>query len=137
MLLGVVLAGMLTAASQDLPRFTMTPRPGEALKAELFRLTPTDAAAEARALLGGTEADAEAFGLHAAGSLMMVYRQETGPADGLVLYAGPDSGYTPDAACRLTRNPDAEYDNSDRATRWCLSFILKTAPTLIIPPAPL
>ena len=33
MLLGLVIAGMLTAAPQDLPRFTMTPEPGDALKA--------------------------------------------------------------------------------------------------------
>ena len=55
---------MLTAAPQDLPRFTMTPEPGDALKAELFRLTPGDPEAQARVLLGADEADAEAFSVH-------------------------------------------------------------------------
>ena len=137
MLLGLVIAGMLTAAPQDLPRFTMTPEPGDALKAELFRLTPDDPEAQVRVLLGADEADAEAFSVQAAGPLMMMYREAVGPAGGLVLYAGPEADHRPDAACLLTRNPDGEHNNSRRATEWCLSFILKTAPTLNIPPAPL
>lgn len=135
MLLGLVIAGMLTAAPQDLPRFTMTPEPGDALKAELFRLTPGDPEAQARVLLGVDEA--EAFSVHASGPLMMMYREAVGPAGGLVLYAGPEAEHRPDAACLLTRNPDGEHNNAQRATEWCLSFILKTAPTLNIPPAPL
>ncbi len=135
MLLGLVIAGMLTAAPQDLPRFTMTPEPGDALKAELFRLTPGDPEAQARVLLGADEA--EAFSVHASGPLMMMYREAVGPAGGLVLYAGPEADHKPDAACLLTRNPDGEHNNAQRATEWCLSFILKTAPTLNIPPAPL
>ena len=135
MLLGLVIAGMLTAAPQDLPRFTMTPEPGDALKAELFRLTPGDPEAQARVLLGVD--DAEAFSVHASGPLMMMYREAVGPAGGLVLYAGPEAEHRPDAACLLTRNPDGEHNNAQRATEWCLSFILKTAPTLNIPPAPL
>ena len=75
MLLGLVIAGMLTAAPQDLPRFTMTPEPGDALKAELFRLTPGDPEAQARVLLGADEAEAEAFSVHASGPLMMMYRE--------------------------------------------------------------
>ena len=137
MLLGLVIAGMLTAAPQDLPRFTMTPEPGDALKAELFRLTPGDPEAQARLLLGADEAEVEAFSVHASGPLMMMYREAVGPAGGLVLYAGPEAEHKPDAACLLTRNPEGEHNNSQRATEWCLSFILKTAPTLNIPPAPL
>lgn len=137
MLLGLVIAGMLTAAPQDLPRFTMTPEPGDALKAELFRLTPSDPEAQARVLLGADEVEAEAFSVHASGPLMMMYREAVGPAGGLVLYAGPEADHRPDAACLLTRNPDGENNNAQRATEWCLSFILKTAPTLNIPPAPL
>lgn len=137
MLLGLVIAGMLTTAPQDLPRFTMTPEPGDALKAELFRLTPDDPEAQVRVLLGAGEAEAEAFSVHAAGPLMMMYRAAVGPAGGLVLYAGPEADHRPDAACLLTRNPDGEHNNSRRATEWCLSFVLKTAPTLNIPPAPL
>lgn len=137
MLLAVVIAGMLTAAPQDLPRFTMTPEPGDALKAELFRLTAGDPEAQARSLLGGEQAPVEAFNLHAAGPLMMMYREDAGPAGGLVLYAGADAGHKPDAACLLTRNAEGEHNNARRATDWCLSFILKTAPTLNIPPAPL
>ena len=137
MLLAAVIAGLMTAAPQDLPRFTMTTQPGDALKAELFRLTLGDPDAQARALLGGGEADAEAFSVHASGPLMMMYRDAVGPAGGLVLYAGPEADHRPDAACLLTRNPDGERNNSRRAAEWCLSFILKTAPTLNIPPAPL
>ena len=137
MLLAVVIAGMLTATPQDLPRFTMTPEPGDALKAELFRLTPGEPDAQARALLGGDEAEAEVFNAHVAGPLMMMYREDVGPAGGLVLYAGPEAEHLPDAACLLTRNADGDHDNSHRATEWCPSFILKTAPTLNIPPAPL
>ncbi|WP_292036118.1 MULTISPECIES: hypothetical protein [unclassified Brevundimonas] len=137
MLLAVVIAGMLTAAPQDLPRFTMTPEPGDALKAELFRLASGDPEAQARSLLGGDQAEAGAFNLHAAGPLMMMYREDAGPAGGLVLYAGAEAGHRPDAACLLTRNPDGQQNNARRATDWCLSFILKTAPTLNIPPAPL
>jgi hypothetical protein len=55
----------------------------------------------------------------------------------LVLYAAAESEHRPDAACLLTRNADGDIDNSGRATDWCLSFIVKTAPTLNIPPAPL
>ncbi|WEK56690.1 MAG: hypothetical protein P0Y52_09005 [Candidatus Brevundimonas phytovorans] len=135
MLLALVMSGMLSAAPQDLPRFTLTPEPGDALKAELFRLAPGDADAQVRALLGGGEA--EAFTLKTSGALKMTYRRETGPGGGLVLYAAPDSDHRPDAACLLTRTPEGDRDNSRRASEWCLSFILKTAPTLNIPPAPL
>ena len=135
MLLSLVIAGMLTAAPQDLPRFTMTAQPGDALKAELFRLAPGDPDAQVRDLLGGGEVDA--FNLKKTGDLRMAYRRETGPGAGLVLYAGTDSEHRPDAACLLTRVAAGDQDNSRRATDWCLSFILKTAPTLNIPPAPL
>ncbi|MGO4410678.1 MULTISPECIES: hypothetical protein [unclassified Brevundimonas] len=135
MLLAVVIAGLLATAPQDAPRFTMTPQPSDALKAELFRLAPGDPDAQARALLG--EGEAEAVSLNVSGPLMLAYRRESGPAAGVVLYAGPDGGHRPDAACVLTRNPEGDHDNSRRATEWCLSFILKTAPTLNIPPAPL
>jgi len=134
MLIAVVMAGVLAGAPQDAPRFTMTPEAGDALKAELFRLTPGDPDAQVRDLLGGGEA--EAFNLKKSGALKMIYRRETGPGGGLVLYAS-ESDHRPDAACLLTRNPDGDHDNSRRATEWCLSFILKTAPTLNIPPAPL
>jgi len=83
MLLSLVIAGMLTAAPQDLPRFTMTAQPGDALKAELFRLAPGDPDAQVRDLLGGGEADA--FNLKKTGDLRMAYRRETGPGAGLVL----------------------------------------------------
>ncbi|MGH7018608.1 MAG: hypothetical protein ACREEY_01935 [Brevundimonas sp.] len=135
MLLAVVIAGLLTTAPQDLPRFTMTAEPGDALKAELFRLAPGDPDAQARDLLGGGEA--EAFNLKTSGALKMTYRRETGPGGGLLLYARSDSDHRADAACLLTRTADGDHDNSQRATEWCLSFILKTAPTLNIPPAPL
>lgn len=135
MFAGLVIAGMLTAAPQDLPRFTMTAQPGDALKAELFRLAPGDADAQVRDLLGGGEA--EAFNVKESGVLKMTYRRETGPGAGLVIYAGADTEHRPDAACLLTRNVDGDLDNSQRATEWCLSFVLKTAPTLNIPPAPL
>jgi hypothetical protein len=137
MLLAVVIAGLLTTAPQDLPRFTMTPEPGDALKAELFRLMPDDPEGQARALLGGDGADAKAFNAHASGPLVMMYREDVGPAGGLVLYARLEAEFRTDAACLLTRNADGDHDNSRRATEWCLSFILKTAPTLNIPPAPL
>ncbi|MFK0298990.1 hypothetical protein ACIQTU_07190 [Brevundimonas sp. NPDC090276] len=135
MLLAVVMAGLLAGAPQDAPRFTMTAEAGDALKAELFRLTPGDPDVQVRDLLGGGEA--EAFNLKKSGALKMIYRRETGPGGGLVLYAASESDHRPDAACLLTRNPDGDHDNSRRATEWCLSFILKTAPTLNIPPAPL
>ncbi|MNE25365.1 hypothetical protein D3C80_1186930 [compost metagenome] len=135
MLLALVMAGMLAGVPQDAPRFTMTSEPGDALKAELFRLAPGDADAQVRNLLGGGEADA--FNLKKSGALKMAYRRETGPGAGLVLYAGPDSEHRVDAACLLTRTADGDHDNSQRATEWCLSFVLKTAPTLNIPPAPL
>lgn len=137
MLLAAVIAGLMTVAPHDLPRFTMTAQPGDALKAELFRLTPEDPDAQVRALLDGGDADVEAFSVQASGPLRMMYREAVGPAGGLVLYAGPEADHRPDAACLLTRNPDGEHNNSRRATEWCLSFILKTAPTLNIPPAPL
>lgn len=137
MLLALVIAGMLTATLQDLPRFTMTPEPDDALKAELFRLTPDDPDAQARVLLGGEELEVEAFNAHVSGPLVMMYREDVGPMGGLVLYAGPEAEHRPDAACLLTRNPEGEHNNARRATEWCLSFILKTAPTLNIPPAPL
>ncbi|QTC86584.1 hypothetical protein IFE19_10500 [Brevundimonas pondensis] len=135
MLLSLVIVGMLTATPQDLPRFTMTAQPGDALKAELFRLAPGDPDAQVRDLLGGGEAGA--FTLKKSGALKMTYRRATGPGAGLVIYAGANSEYRPDAACLLTRTVDGDLDNSRRATDWCLSFILKTAPTLNIPPAPL
>jgi len=135
MLLALVMSGMLTAAPQDQPRFTMTPEPDDALKAELFRLAPGDTDAQVRVLLGGGEA--EAFDLKTSGALKMTYRREAGPGGGLVLYAASDSDHRPDAACLLTRTQDGDHDNSRRATEWCLSFILKMAPTLNIPPAPL
>ena len=135
MLIALVLTGVLAGAPQDVPRFTMTSQSGDALKAELFRLAPKDPDAQVRDLLGG--GDAEAFNLKTSGALKMVYRRETGPGGGLVLYAAAESEHRADAACLLTRNSDGDIDNSQRATEWCLSFILKTAPTLNIPPAPL
>lgn len=135
MLIALAMAGLLASAPQDAPRFTMTPETGDALTAQLFRLAPGDPDAQARDMLGGGEA--EAFNLKKSGALKMTYRRETGPGGGLVLYAASESELRPDAACLLTRNPGGDHDNSRRATEWCLSFILKTAPTLNIPPAPL
>ncbi|MET4684384.1 hypothetical protein [Brevundimonas faecalis] len=138
MSVAVILAGMLAvAAPQDAPRFTLRPEPGDALKAELFRLAPGDPAVQARALLDGEEARAEDFETRVTGPLVMLYRRAVGPVGGMVLYAAPNKGIAVDAACLLTRNPGGTHDNSHRATDWCLSFVLKTAPTLNIPPAPL
>lgn len=122
-------------ASQGAPRFVMAPEPGDALKAELFRLTPADPDGQVRALLGG-ETTGEIM-VRSSGPLNMAYRAGTLPDGPVVLYAGPGVDHPRDAACRLTRRAEGEVDNSERATRWCLSFVLKLAPTLNIPPAPL
>lgn len=143
MLAGVLLAGAILAM-QDAPRFTMTPQPGDALTAELFRLDPDKADDQVRALLGdtgeGDEADQTqlpgAILIQSSGLLTMAYRDGTLPDGPIILFAGPDAEHEPDAACRLTRRPEGAVDNSERATKWCLSFVLKLAPTLAIPPAP-
>ncbi|MBN9480564.1 MAG: hypothetical protein J0I52_10020 [Bordetella sp.] len=145
MLAALLVAGQL--AAQEPPRFTMTPASGDALTAELFRLDPDRAEAQVRALLGQEAADGDGAGeeaspfqggvlIRSSGPLSMAYREGTLPAGPIVLYAGPDADHAPDAACRLTRRPGGTVDNSERATQWCLSFVLKLAPTLVIPPAP-
>lgn len=122
-------------ASQDAPRFVMEPQPGDALKAELFRLAGTDPDRQVQALLGD-DAAGEVL-VQGSGPLNMAYREGSLPDGPLVLYASAAADHEPDAACRLTRQPGGAIDNSERATRWCLSFVLKLAPTLNIPPAPL
>lgn len=148
MLAGVLLAGAILAM-QDAPRFTMPASPGDALTAEVFRLNPDAVEAQVKALLGSA-ADAEAdeadpdqpgppldqIMIQSSGLLNMAYRQGSLPVGPVVLYAGPDADHAPDAACRLTRRLDAEIDNSAEATEWCLGFVLKLAPTLVLPPAP-
>jgi len=143
MLLGVVLAWAVVAV-QDAPRFTLTPQPGDALTAEVFRLDPDRVEEQVRALLGergGDEGDgardvAGEVLMQSSGLLNMAYRDGSLPDGPIILYAGPDADHAPDAACRLTRRPDGAVDNSERATEWCLGFVLKLAPTLVIPPAP-
>ncbi|MBD7940547.1 hypothetical protein [Brevundimonas guildfordensis] len=147
MLLGVVLAWAI-AAMQDAPRFTLTPEFGDALAAEVFRLDPDRAEEQVRALLGDASDDAAGDGgkaapevqgavlIQSAGLLSVAYRDGSLPDGPLILFAGPDAEHAPDAACRLTRRPEGMVDNSERATEWCLGFVLKVAPTLVIPPAP-
>lgn len=143
MLLGV-LAAWAIAAMQDAPRFTLTPQPGDALAAELFRLDPDRADEQVRELLGegGAEEGDDAPDIagevliRSSGLLSMAYRDGSLPDGPIVLYAGPAADHAPDAACRLMRRPDGAVDNSQQATEWCLGFVLKLAPTLIIPPAP-
>lgn len=143
MLSGVILAWAVVAI-QDAPRFTLTPQPGDALTAELFRLDPAHADEQVRALLGeeGAQDEADEDGpsgevlIQSSGLLNMAYREGSLPDGPIILFAGPDADHEPDAACRLTRRPDGTIDNSGRATEWCLGFVLKLAPTLAIPPAP-
>lgn len=155
MLLGVVLAGAISAM-HDAPRFTMPASEGDALTAEVFRLDPASVEAQVEALLnegyedvhgdGGAAAEVEveveavavsgAVLIQSSGLLNMAYRDGSLPVGPVILYAGPEAGHAPDAACRLTRRLDAEIDNSPEATEWCLAFVLKLAPTLVLPPAP-
>ncbi|MEN5144916.1 hypothetical protein [Brevundimonas diminuta] len=135
MLAALLVAGHM--AAQEPPRFTLTPEPGDALKAELFRLEPGDPGRQARALLGEDmmRDDAE-LAVRSVPPIIMLYREGSLPDGPIVLYAGPGVDGEPDAACRLSRIPDGVVDNSHRAFEWCSGFILKTAPTLNIPPAP-
>ena len=135
MLAALLVAGRL--AAQEPPRFLMPQRPGDGLRAELFRLEPGDPGGQARALLGEamTRDDAELV-VRPVPPIIMLYREGSLPDGPIVLYAGPEVEGEPDAACRLSRLPDGEIDNSERALAWCAGFILKTAPTLNIPPAP-
>lgn len=135
MLAALLVAGLLGA--QEPPRFTLTPEPGDALSAELFRLEPGDPGRQARALLGeDMMRDDAALAVHSTPPVIMLYREGSLPDGPIVLYAGPEVDGEPDAACRLSRIPGGVVDNSRRAIVWCSSFILKTAPTLNIPPAP-
>lgn len=144
MFLGAVFAWAVIAM-QEAPRFILTPQPGDALAAELFRLDPARADEQVRALLGDdadgenatdqTETAGEIL-IQPSGLLSLAYREGSLPDGPIILFAGPDADHEPDAACRLTRRPDGTIDNSERATQWCLGFVLKLAPTLAIPPAP-
>nr|WP_312163950.1 hypothetical protein [Brevundimonas diminuta] len=134
MLAALLVAGQVSVAEP--PRFTMTPEPGDALTAELFRLSPTDVAAQVAVLLNGGSQDAEVITVKSGEGLNMAYREGTMPHGPMVLYAGPEVEWEPDSICRMTRNADGVVDNSERAARWCLSFVLRLAPTVVIPPAP-
>ncbi|MNE23462.1 hypothetical protein D3C80_1167170 [compost metagenome] len=153
MLSGVLLAWAI-AAMQDAPRFTMPAAPGDALTAEVFRLDPDLIETQVTALLDdghesvdddeaaetGAEGEPEAVSgevlIQSSGLLNMAFRDGSLPVGPIILYAGPEADHAPDAACRLTRRLDAEIDNSAEATEWCLAFVLKLAPTLVLPPAP-
>lgn len=136
MLLALLVAGQL--AAQEPPRFTMTPELGDALTAELFRLEPSDVDAQVAALLdgGGDQADAGEVTVRSSDGLIMAYREGTLPYGPIVLYAGPEVDWEPDSICRMARHPQGVVDNSERAARWCLSFVMRWAPTVVIPPAP-
>lgn len=135
MLAALLVAGQLGA--QEPPRFALTPQPGDALSAEVFRLEPGDPGGQARALLGeDMTRDDAALAVRSVPPLIMLYREGSLPDGPIVLYAGPEAEVEPDAACRLSRIPGGVLDNSHRAIVWCSDFILKTAPTLNIPPAP-
>ncbi len=136
MLAALLVAGQM--AAQEPPRFTLTPEPGDALRAELFRLEPGDPGGQARALLGEDmmRDDAE-LAVRSVPPIIMLYREGSLPDGPMVLYAGPGVDGEPDAACRLSRVPGGVVDNSHRVLVWCSEFILKTAPTLNIPPAPI
>ncbi len=110
-------------------RFTMTPTPGDTIIAELFPLTSGDRGAQVERLLDGTKVTHDALG-----PMIMAYRQGEGPGNGMVLYAATGSGGPQDAACRLRWNGDGTVDNRDRALRWCLSFLDRSAtPTIVLP----
>lgn len=135
MLAALLVAGQLGA--QQPPSFTLRPEPGDALSAQLFRLEPGDPGGQARALLGeDMTRDDSALAVRSVPPLIMLYREGSLPDGPIVLYAGPEVEGEPDAACRLSRIPGGVVDNSRRAIVWCSEFILKTAPTLNIPPAP-
>ncbi|AYG95715.1 hypothetical protein D8I30_11385 [Brevundimonas naejangsanensis] len=136
MLAALLVAGQV--AAQEPPRFTMTPEAGDALTAELFRLEPSNVDAQVASLLDGgrDQQSGEVVAVRSPDGLNMAYREGTLPYGPIVLYAGSEVEWQPDSICRMTRDPEGVVDNSERAARWCLSFVMRWAPTVVIPPAP-
>lgn len=123
-------------ATPDLPRFTMTPDAGEALTAEVFDLRSSDIPAQIAVLLdsGAKPQNPGEVTVRLMNGLNMAYRDGTLPQGPIVLYAEPQTHWMPMSACRLTRDPQGVIDNSERAARWCLSFVADMAPVLILEP---
>lgn len=131
--LAVQLAGVESVAPT--PRFTMRADPGDAVTGRLFRLTSDDRRAEVDRIFAG-EGEAADVAHDAVGPMVIAYRRGGAPGDDIVLYAATGSEGAQDKACRLTRDRDAKVDNSDRALRWCLSFLDRSmTPTIILPPS--
>ncbi|QTC92997.1 hypothetical protein [Brevundimonas goettingensis] len=131
-LLALALA-LLQSTARPTPLFTMTLEPGDGVAAELFPLKPDDRAAQVKQLLS-QEGDAAEISRTVVGPLVMAHREGEAPERVLVIYAEAASEGAGGGACRLTRDTTQRTDNSERALRWCMSFLDRSAtPTITLP----
>lgn len=130
-MLGVlVLAGQL--ALQEPPRFTMAPAAGDTTTAEVFDLKSSDVEAEVAGMLPG----AAVLEIHSTDGLSMAYRAGTLPGGPIVMYANARPHELPKFACRMARDPQGVIDNTERAIRWCFTFVSEARLVLTVPPLP-
>ncbi len=116
----IVLAVALFA---NAPAYTMTPEPGDTVRAQLFERAPGAPRSQLIELLGGSEL-AETP-ITADENVLYVARTDVGAVREVIVYQRRAEASGSRWFCKLSASGNMENENSARALRWCLSFVDK------------